>query len=63
AKVWPAGTAEPSWQLSRTDSTAALQGPGAVGIATYVSGSATNGPVGISFDNFWAGAVGTAPPA
>jgi len=63
AKVWAVGAAEPGWQLSRTDSTAALQGPGAVGIATYVSGSATNGPVGISFDNFWAGAAGTAPPA
>ncbi|MBA3369139.1 MAG: PKD domain-containing protein [Geodermatophilaceae bacterium] len=63
AKVWPAGAAEPAWQLTATDTTASLQGAGAVGVATYVSGSATNGPVGISFDNFWAGAAGTAPPA
>lgn len=63
AKVWPDGAAEPAWQLTATDTTASLQGAGAVGVATYVSGSATNGPVGISFDNFWAGAAGTAPPA
>ncbi|MDQ3733948.1 MAG: PKD domain-containing protein [Actinomycetota bacterium] len=62
AKVWSAGAAEPGWQLSRTDSTAELQGPGAVGVATYVAATATNGPAGISFDNFWAGAAGTAPP-
>ncbi len=63
AKVWPAGAAEPGWQLTATDTTASLQGPGAVGVATYVSGTATNGPVAISLDNFWAGAAGTAPPA
>lgn len=62
AKVWPAGGTEPGWQLTATDSTAGLQGSGAVGIATYVSGTATNAPVGISFDNVWAGAAGTAPP-
>ena len=61
AKVWAAGSAEPGFQLTATDSAASLQGNGAVGIATYVSGSATNGPVAISFDNFWAGASGTAP--
>ena len=61
AKVWAVGAAEPGWQLSRTDGTAELQGSGAVGVATYVAGNATNGPVGISFDNFWAGAAGTQP--
>ncbi len=61
AMIWPAGGPEPGWQLTATDSTASLQGAGAVGIATYVSGSTTNGPVGISFDNFWAGSAGTAP--
>ncbi|MDQ3735763.1 MAG: PKD domain-containing protein [Actinomycetota bacterium] len=63
AKVWAVGVAEPGWQLTATDATASLQGPGAVGVATYVSSTATNGPVRISFDKFWAGAAGTAPPA
>lgn len=63
SKVWVAGSAEPGWQLTATDSTASLQGAGAVGIGSYVSGSSTNGPVGVVFDNFWAGASGAAPPA
>lgn len=51
-KVWTAGTPEPpSWLLERTDSTAALQGPGAVGLLTYVSSSATNAPVQATFDD------------
>jgi hypothetical protein len=42
ATVWAAGTAEPAApQLVRTDATAALQAPGAVGIAAYRPGSAT----------------------
>ena len=41
-KVWEAGTTEPAaWQRSVTDSTAALQQPGAVGFYGYLSGSAT----------------------
>ena len=41
-KVWKAGTAEPAaWDLSRTDGTAALQRPGAVGLDIYTAGSAT----------------------
>jgi PKD repeat protein len=41
-KVWEAGTTEPAtWQRSVTDSTAALQAPGAVGVYGYLSGSAT----------------------
>jgi PKD repeat protein len=40
--VWPAGTAEPATPtVSRTDSTAALQAAGGVGLAAYLSGSAT----------------------
>ena len=46
AKIWKAGTPEPAaWQLVATDATAALQAPGSVGVETYLSGSATNGPV------------------
>ena len=52
-KVWDASTDEPSaWQLTTTDSTAALQRPGAVGLLTYVSGSATNAPIAVSFGDF-----------
>ncbi|WP_233189025.1 LamG domain-containing protein [Subtercola sp. Z020] len=45
AKVWPSGTAEPTaWTVSATDSFAGLQAPGAIGLLSYVSGSATNAP-------------------
>ena len=49
AKIWKSGASEPtSWRLTTTDSTAALQSAGAVGIYSYLSGSATNGPVTLS---------------
>jgi len=52
AKVWRTGTSEPAaWQLTATDSTAILQARGSAGLATYVSGSATNSPVVMRFDN------------
>ncbi|GAA3608852.1 PKD domain-containing protein [Microlunatus ginsengisoli] len=52
-KVWLSTAAEPStWQVSATDSTAALQAAGSVGIHTYVSSSATNGPWVFRFDDF-----------
>ncbi|SDF11888.1 PKD domain-containing protein [Blastococcus fimeti] len=42
ATVWKAGTPEPTAPtLTRTDTTAALQAPGSVGLFTYLSGSAT----------------------
>jgi len=47
-KVWPAGTAEPAaWALTATDATAGLQAAGAVGITTYLSGSAIVLPVAL----------------
>jgi hypothetical protein len=56
AKVWKVGAVEPTdWTTSITDSSASLQGPGAVGLAAYLSGSATNAPVVASFDDFSAG--------
>lgn len=62
AKVWAAGSAEPTgWQLTATDSAASLQASGGVGMGSYVSGSETNGPIVSRFDNFWVGASGTAP--
>jgi large repetitive protein len=52
AKVWPVGSAEPgSWQVTTTDSTAGLQSPGGVGVATYMAGSSTNLPVLATFDD------------
>ena len=45
-KFWEAGASEPaSWTLTATDTTAALQNPGAVGYYSYLSGSATNAPI------------------
>ncbi|MEC5180616.1 PKD domain-containing protein [Arthrobacter sp. CG_A4] len=56
AMVWKAGTNEPAaWLKMGTDSTAGLQGPGSVGVFSYLSGSATGSPVIASWDNWWAG--------
>lgn len=58
AKVWAAGAAEPAaWQVTGSDTTAALQQAGGVGLAGYVSASTTNGPVAVTFDNLAAGTV------
>lgn len=55
AKVWKAGQAEPSaWQATATDTTAALQAPGGIGLSLYLSGSATLAPVSVAFDNLTA---------
>ena len=52
AKVWAAGTTEPAaWQVQATDSTAALQVPGGIGVASYLSGRATTVPITLSFDD------------
>ena len=50
--VWPVGTTEPaSPQITMTDSTAALQSAGSVGIQSYVSGTSTALPVVFTYDN------------
>jgi hypothetical protein len=55
AKAWAAGKAEPAaWQASVTDTTAALQAAGSVGLQGYVSSSAGAGGI-IRFDDFSAG--------
>ncbi|MCU1569749.1 MAG: hypothetical protein JWR33_490 [Naasia sp.] len=55
AKMWPTGSAEPAaWQRSVTDSTAALQTTGSVGITTYLSGGVTNGPIQLRVDDLLA---------
>ncbi len=52
-KAWNPASAEPAdWQLTRTDSTAGLQGAGVVGLYGYVFGSTTNVPLTVSVDNF-----------
>ena len=51
-RAWAAGQSEPTtWQYSTTDSTAALQTAGAVGVRAYLSSSGSNTPVLISFDD------------
>jgi hypothetical protein len=53
ARLWPAGTTEPTaWQVSATDSTAALQGAGVIGFENYMSSSATNAPVTVRLYNY-----------
>ncbi|MCU1431106.1 MAG: domain containing protein, partial [Actinotalea sp.] len=58
ARVWKVGTPEPTtWFAVTTDSTASLQVPGAVGLVSFLTSSATNGPVTVSFDDLVAGPV------
>ena len=55
AKAWKAGTAEPAeWTVTTTSSAAGLQAAGSVGQISYLSASATNAPLAISYDNFLA---------
>jgi hypothetical protein len=64
ARAWVAGTPEPTgWQVTATDTTAALQAAGGLGLSTYVSGSATAVPVVLTVDDVWAGPAGSARPA
>lgn len=52
-KAWADGQPEPSsWQFEATNSAAALQASGSLGMRAYVSGSVTNTPVTISFDDY-----------
>jgi PKD repeat protein len=58
-KVWVTGSVEPAaWQASATDSTAALQVAGGVGVTAYLSSSATNAPVSLRLS-----ALSARPPA
>jgi hypothetical protein len=52
AKLWPATGAEPAaWTVNATDSTAERQNPAGIGLASYLSGAATNAPIVLSVDN------------
>jgi acid phosphatase type 7 len=63
-RAWAAGAAEPSaWQFVGTDSTVPLQGTGAIGLRSYLSGDVTNEPIHVSVDDFAAlNLDGSAPP-
>jgi PKD repeat protein len=52
ARAWLAGTTEPTtWQLTTTDSNAALQNPGGVLISSYLGSTTGNGPITATFDD------------
>lgn len=52
AKVWREGAAEPAtWLLTAGDATASLQGPGSVGLMSFLWSTATNAPVQARFDD------------
>ncbi len=58
-KVWAGGTTEPAaWALQSTDTSAALQAAGSIGVQHYLSTTATSSPVVLSLDDLLAG-----PPA
>ena len=59
AKVWKAALNEPpNWQLTTTDAASGLQVPGSVGVRSYLSGTATNAPVTVAYDNLLASRLG-----
>ena len=51
--AWADGTTEPTtWNSTTTNSAAALQVAGAVGLRTYIGSATTNAPVTATFDDF-----------
>lgn len=65
ANVWADGLAEPSgWFITSSDSQPELQSAGQVGVVTYLSGTTTNTPVTVSFDDLVVvDTAASAPPA
>ncbi|MGZ4691524.1 MAG: PKD domain-containing protein, partial [Acidimicrobiia bacterium] len=56
AKVWRSTTTEPAaWLFTATDTTAALNAPGGVGVLLYLSGTWTGALPVVSIDNLTAG--------
>ena len=52
-KAWADGQAEPAaWQFTVTDSQAAVQGAGSVGLRVYLGAKVTTAPVVVSFDDY-----------
>lgn len=57
ARAWSSAAAEPTgWQVSATDSTAGLQGPGVIGFNHYLSSTVTNAPLTVLLDDVVAAA-------
>ena len=54
ARACAAATEPTTWQTTATDTTAALQNPGSPRLSTYLSSSATNGPVTVTYDDLTA---------
>jgi hypothetical protein len=52
AKIWRTGTSEPNWQLTATDSTAALQRTGSPAVLYYASRSFTGASATLTVDAF-----------
>jgi len=64
ASVWKAGTTPPAtWQVSASDTTAGMQTTGGVGIALFLSGTATNAPVVATFQDLKVYKSSTLPAA
>ena len=52
-RAWPTTVAEPTtWSITATDSTAALQVTGTLGLLAYLSSSTTNAPVLLTVDDY-----------
>ncbi len=63
ARAWPTTTTEPTtWQATTTDPTPALQNAGTLRLSTYLSSSATNGPITVTYDDLTATGIGGPPP-
>jgi hypothetical protein len=50
-KVWKGATEPTAWRLTATDSTAAFQVPGSIGLIGYLSARSTVAPVTILVDD------------
>jgi PKD repeat protein len=62
AKLWPRDATEPTaWTVAATDSTAALQSAGSLGLDVYPSSSAAT-PATATFDRYTVTRLGTTPP-
>jgi len=58
SKIWAQGATEPvAWQLTTTDTTAALQAAGHTGMTTYAGSGFSSLPFNVFFDDYRATAV------
>jgi hypothetical protein len=63
-RAWADGQAEPSsWTYQTSDSTAALQSSGSLGLRAYLSRNATNAPLSVRFDDWTVWNVAANAPA